>query len=268
MDLLREVAVREVLEQVRPDLVFHLAAQSSVSRSWEDPQETLTNNILGQLHLLQAIVALSLRPRILIVGSNEEYGQPRPEELPVRESNPLRPINPYAVSKVAQDLMGYQYYVSHGLWCVRVRPFNHIGPGQRDTFVASAFARQVAEAEAGLREPVVRVGNLEAQRDFTDVRDMVRAYHLALEQGDPGEVYNLGSGRTVAIQHLLDFFIAQARVAIRVEPDPTRLRPADVPCIQCGTTKFRERTGWEPAIPLEHTLSDVLEYWRQRVGAG
>lgn len=264
-DLLEAGATVAILEETRPDLLFHLAGQAAVPESWRDPATTLVNNILGQLHLLQGVLAVGIKPRILIVGSNEEYGLLRPEELPVRESNPLRPANPYAVSKVAQDFMGYQYFLSHGLDCVRVRPFNHLGPRQGDAYVASSFARQVAEAEVGLREPVLRVGNLEARRDFTDVRDMVRAYYLALLRGEAGEVYNLGSGRDAAISSLLDFFLERSKMPLRVEQDNTRLRPADVPRSVCDFSKFKAATGWEPQIPLEVTLIDVLEYWRKEV---
>ncbi|MBM2826435.1 MAG: family oxidoreductase [Dehalococcoidia bacterium] len=265
VDLLNERLTGEMMAALSPELVFHLAAQSSVASSWDDPGGTLTNNIMAQLNLLQSLISMKSEARVLVIGSVEEYGAPLPDELPIKESNPLRPANPYALSKVAQDLMGYQYYLSHGIRCVRVRSFNHIGPGQRDTFVTSAFARQVAEAEVGLREPVVRVGNLEARRDFTDVRDVVRGYYLALTAGELGEVYNIGSGKAVSVREILEFFLAQARLQIRVEVDMTRFRPVDVPEVSCDYTKIKERTGWEPSIPLEQSLRDVLEYWRNQV---
>ena len=186
---------------------------------------TLVNNIAGQVNLSEAVLAEGLCPRMLVICSNEEYGIVAPEELPVKETAPFRPTNPYAVSKVAQDMLGYQYFVSHGLPIVRVRPFNHLGPGQSDRFVSSAFARQIAEAEVGLREPILKVGNLTAERDFSDVRDIVRAYKLALEQGEPGEVYNLGSERAVSIQQLLDLMVSKCRVPLRVETDPELFRP-------------------------------------------
>ncbi|MFH1486883.1 MAG: GDP-mannose 4,6-dehydratase [Chloroflexota bacterium] len=262
LDLLEAGEIRDVVAYVKPNLIFHLAAQSAVPESWGDPEGTLTNNIVGQLNVLRAVLAAKFAPRILIVGSNEEYGHILPDELPVRETNLLRPINPYAVSKVAQDMMGYQYFASHSLKCIRVRPFNHIGPRQSDAFVASAFAKQVAQAEAGLCEPIIRVGNLDAWRDFTDVRDMVRGYDLALTKGKPGEIYNLGSGRMTRIRSLLDFFLSQAKIKIEVQEDPACLRPIDVPRTLCDYSKVRKRTGWEPRISLEQTLSDVLAYWR------
>lgn len=262
-DLLDRTAVRQVLEQAAPDLVFHLAAQASVGLSWKDPEETLRNNVFAQLNLLEAIRGLGISPRVLVVSSNEVYGAPAgPEELPFRETNPLRPNNPYALSKVAQDLMAYQYHAAYRMPVMRVRPFNHLGPGQSDDFVASSFARQVAEVEAGKREPVIRVGNLEAMRDFSDVRDVVRAYYLVATKGQPGEVYNVGSGDAVSVQRLLDFFVRECRVPINVEIDPERYRPVDVPVSWTDTTKLREATGWRPSIPLERTLGDVLEYWR------
>jgi GDP-4-dehydro-6-deoxy-D-mannose reductase len=224
-------------------------------------------NIMSQLNLFQAVLAANIRPRILVVGSYEEYGSLRPEELPAKETSPFRPTNPYGVSKIAQDMLGYQYFSSRGLYCVRVRPFNHLGPRQSETFVAPSFAKQVAEAEIGLREPVVRVGNLEAQRDFTDVRDIVRGYYLALLHGEAGEVYNLGSGRATSVQCILDFFLAHSKINLSVERDPSLLRPLDVPVTVCDFSKFREQTGWEPKIPLDQTLSDMLEYWRERVAS-
>ena len=264
-DLTDAGGVCQVVEEERPDLVYHLAAQAAVSKSWEDPASTLIINIMSQLNLLQAVLAANIRPRILIVGSYEEYGSLRPEELPAKETSPLHPTNPYGVSKIAQDMMGYQYFSSHGLCCVRVRPFNHLGPRQSETFVAPSFAKQVAEAEAGLREPVVRVGNLEAERDFTDVRDIVRGYYLALLHGEAGDVYNLGSGRATSVQCILDFFLAHAKIGLSVEQDPSLIRPLDVPMSVCDFSKLKDRTGWEPEIPLERTLSDVLEYWRNKV---
>lgn len=253
------------IREIKPDLVFHLAAQASVGESWENPAATLTNNILGQLNLLQALVEEGLHPRVLIVGSYEEYGLAYPDELPISEENPLRPTNPYAISKIAQDMMGYQYYLSHDLPCVRVRPFNHLGPGQSERFAAADFARRIAEAEAGLAPPLMQVGNLEAKRDFTDVRDVARAYYLALRLGQPGEVYNVGSGRMVSVGELLDILLSHAKISISVERDPSRLRPLDVPVSCCDYTKLHTRTGWVPEIPLERSLEEILDYWRERV---
>jgi GDP-4-dehydro-6-deoxy-D-mannose reductase len=255
------------LERIQPDVIFHLAGQSNVPRSFADPAYTLQTNLLAQLHLFQATLRLNLRPLIVIAGSNEIYGRVQPEDLPIDEDTPLRPVNPYAVSKVAQDLLAYQYHISHQLRTIRLRPFNHIGPRQEDLFVASAFAAQIARIEADEQAPLLRVGDLSAERDFTDVRDMARAYALAAQHGEVGAAYNVGSGRTISIRWLLDTLLAFSQRDIAVEPDPTRMRPADVPRVVCDYRRFHERTGWAPQIPLEQTLYDILEYWRDRIRA-
>jgi GDP-4-dehydro-6-deoxy-D-mannose reductase len=258
-------ALKELLAAARPTHIFHLAAQAFVPASWEDPWSTLANNIHGQLNVLLAAIAMGTLPRVLVVGSADEYGIVEPEELPIRESNSLRPSSPYAVSKVAQDMLGYQYYASHRLPVVRVRPFNHIGPGQSPAFVTSDFAKQVAEAEVGLHEPVLQVGDLTARRDFSDVRDIVRGYYLALTEGEPGEVYNLGVERSYSIREVLDQLMALSTIPLRVEVDSTRLRPVDIPEIVSDCSKFCARTGWQAKIPLRQSLQDILEYWRKQV---
>ncbi|TAK32833.1 MAG: NAD-dependent epimerase/dehydratase family protein [Chloroflexota bacterium] len=257
--------VAACIERVRPEFIFHLAAQSFVPQSWSDPAGTIVNNILVQLRVLEGTLRANVRPRIVIAGSNEEYGMIHPDELPVRESNELRPVSPYAVSKVAQDMLGYQFYASHKLHCVRMRPFNHTGPGQSSSFAVPGFARQVAEAEVGLREPIVRVGNLSARRDITDVRDIVRAYYLAALHGQAGEVYNLGSGRAISMADVLQFFVSRSACPLTIVDDPERQRPADVPVTICDYSKFHALTGWQPQIPIERTFEDVLEYWRSQV---
>lgn len=264
-DLTDPARVREVIADAKPELVFHLAGQASIPAAWSDPAGTFVTNVVGQIGLLDALVDLAREARVLVVGSSEEYGLVRPEELPVAETQPFRPTSPYGVSKISQEMLGYQYFLARGLAVVRVRPFNHFGPRQRDAFVASAFARQVAEAEAGLTPPVLHVGNLSARRDFTDVRDVVRAYWLALTRGEAGEVYNVGSGRAIAIQTLLDTLLEMSEVRLRVEPDPARLRPADVPAMYADVGKLAARTGWSAEIPLERTLRDTLEDWRGRI---
>lgn len=263
-DLLDYAWVLGLVAQVRPDAIYHLAARASVGASWEDPAGTLHNNISAQLNVLRACVELGMQPRVLVVASADEYGRVRAEDLPVDEETPLRPVNPYAVSKVAQDYLGVQYHLSHGLPVVRVRPFNHSGPRQETGFVIPDFCSQIARIEAGMQEPVMRVGNLEAQRDIHDVRDTVRAYRLALELGQPGDVYNVGSGRAVAIREILDRLLALAHTPIRVEPDPARMRPSDIPRIVSDCAKLQSVTGWEPTYTLEQTLHDTLEYWRER----
>lgn len=264
-DLRDPVAVRRALAEVRPDRVFHLAAQSYVPASWVAPAETLAGNVLGQLHLFEAARELGLPARFQVAGSSEEYGLVHPDEVPIREDNPLRPLSPYAVSKVAQDMLAYQYWMSYRTHAVRTRGFNHTGPRRGEVFVTSNFARQIAEIERGLREPVVRVGNLEAVRDFTDVRDMVRAYWLALEHGQPGEVYNICSGRGYTIRQVLDTLIDLAHVRVEVREDPERMRPSDVQVLLGDCSRLRTLTGWTPTIPFETTLKDLLEHWRQRV---
>lgn len=261
-DLRDASAVDAAVAEAEPDLVFHLAGQPSVPLSFEDPAGTLLDNAVGQLNLIRAVLLHRPRARFLVVGSGTEYGVIQPRDNPIHEGVPLRPNDPYAVSKVTQDLFGFQYFSSHQLQAIRVRPFNHIGPRQSAEFVASGFAKQVAEIEAGTIAPELRVGNLTAERDFTDVRDMVRAYFLAATEGEAGEVYNLGSGRGRRIADILGMLAAYSRVHLAVKEDPSRFRPVDTPSFVCDASKFRARTGWEPQIPLEKTLLDLLNYWR------
>jgi len=268
VDLRDPQSVQVFLDEVQPDYIFHLAAQAFVPASFADPWDTLGNNIRAQLNLLETVRRSERQVRVLVVGSNEEYGAPQPGELPQTEASPLRPNNPYAVSKVAQDFLGLQYYLAYGISVVRVRPFNHTGPGQSSRFVVPAFASQIACIEAGLQKPVMQVGNLEAARDFTDVRDIVQAYHLALMQGEAGDVYNLASGQAWSVQDVLEMLLSYSRVEIRVEQDPARCRPVDVPVVYGSAEKFRQRTGWEPQISFERTLRDTLDYWRTQVEEG
>jgi GDP-4-dehydro-6-deoxy-D-mannose reductase len=260
-------AVQNLLGIANPDYIVHLAGQSFVQASWTMPAETLVTNTIAQVNLLEAIRARPGQPpRFLSIGSSEEYGYVRADELPIKETNPLRPLSPYAVSKVAQDLMGYQYFKSYGLPIIRVRAFNHEGPRRGDVFVTSNFARQIAEIETGRRKPEMLVGNLAARRDYTDVRDIVDGYWRLLEHGEPGEVYNLCSGRAWAIQEVLDFLLREAAVReISVRVDPSRLRPSDVPLLVGDASKARQAVGWEPRIPFEQTLRDTLAFWRARV---
>lgn len=263
-DLRDASSVRDVLEETRPDWIFHLAAQSFVPTSWTAPTESLVTNILGQLNIFEAVKKLHLMPRIQLACSSEEYGLVHEDELPIKETNPLRPLSPYAVSKVGQDMLGYQYWMSFKLPVIRTRGFNHEGPRRGPVFVCSDFAKQIADIEKGRREPVVRVGNLDARRDFTDVRDIVRAYWLSLEKGEPGEVYNLCSGRAWTIREMLDMLLGMSKTKIQVVQDPARMRPSDVPVLLGDASRFRKRTGWEPTIPFEQTMRDLLAYWRER----
>ncbi|MFC2172322.1 GDP-mannose 4,6-dehydratase [Acidobacteriota bacterium] len=265
-DLRDASSVKNLIDSIEPDRIFHLAAQSFVPTSWNAPAESITTNTIGQLNIFEAARGLKSKPRIQIACSSEEYGMVYPEEVPIKETNPLRPLSPYAVSKVAQDLLGYQYHQSFDLPVVRTRGFNHTGPRRADVFVCSDFAKQIVEIEKGLKEPKIRVGNLEAIRDFTDVRDMVRAYWLSLKHCKPGEVYNICSGKGYKINEILDKLLGLSSAEIDVSQDPRRLRPSDVPILIGDNSKFTKETGWEPQIPFDQTLSDIMEYWRERVG--
>ncbi len=262
-DLRDATSTRDTIEQIRPDWIFHLAAQSFVPTSWAAPTESLVTNIIGQLNVFEAVRKIKLDCRIQIACSSEEYGMVHPDEVPIRETNPLRPLSPYAVSKVGQDMLAYQYHMSYRTDVVRTRGFNHTGPRRPSIFVCSDFAKQLVEIERGHRPPVVRVGNLEARRDFTDVRDIVRGYWLALEKGKSGEVYNLCSGRSHRIRDVLDMLIGLVGLSVKVEPEPARMRPSDVPHLEGDNRKFADDTGWQPEIPFERTMRDLLDFWRK-----
>lgn len=266
-DLRDYTSMHQALATSRPDVIFHLAAQSFVPSSWNAPNDTIVTNVTGQTNLFEAIRALKLDPVVQIACSSEQYGLVHPEEAPIKETNPLRPLSPYAVSKVAQDYLGYQYFQSYGLKAVRTRGFNHTGPRRGQVFVTSNFCSQVAAIELGLQEPVIRVGNMEAIRDFTDVRDMVRAYWLAVTKAKPGEVYNIATGKGIHIREMLDLVLSFSRVEVRTEVDPARLRPSDVEILIGDSSKFRADTGWEPRIPFDQTLRDLLEHWRRTLKA-
>ena len=267
-DLTDYHSVYRMLERVQPDYIFHLAAQSFVPTSWNAPAATLDVNVVGQTHLFEAVRSLDLDPVIQIACSSEEYGLVHPDETPIKETNPLRPLSTYAVSKIAQDYLGYQYFQSYGLKAIRTRGFNHTGPRRGDVFVTSNFAKQLARIKAGLDEPIIRVGNLEALRDFTDVRDMVRAYWLAVTRAKPGEVYNIATGEGIVIRELLDRLIALTDVEVKIEQDPERMRPSDVEILIGDSSKFRADTGWEPEVPFDKTLKDIVDYWRERIASG
>ncbi len=258
-------AVEKLVATVRPDRIFHLAAQSFVQSSFDEPAATLRNNIEGQLNLMEAIRRHDTKIRIQVAGSSEEYGLVHPDEVPMKETNPLRPLSPYAVSKVAQDKMAYQYFKSYGLYTVVTRGFNHAGPRRGHVFSTGTFARQIALIEAGRHEPVIYVGDLTTKRDWTDVRDVVGAYWLALDKAEAGEVYNVGRGRTWSIGEMLNILLSHSTVKIRTQEDPARLRPSDVPILWADASKFHKATGWEPKIPFEDTLRDELDHWRELV---
>ena len=254
--------LRHAVEQARPDFVFHLAAQSSVAASWADPASTLSINAGGTIELLEALRAEHLSPRIIIVGSGEQYGPILPDQNPIREETPFQPISPYGVSKAAQDLYGYMYFVAYALPVLRVRLFNSFGPYQSAVFVIADFARQIALIEHGQMEPVLMVGNLEARRDFLPVEDVARALVAVAQRGQPGQAYNIGSGRARSIGEMLAILLARSTTSIEVRKNPARLRPADIPLLVADTSHLHTHTGWEPAIPLEDALGQTLNYWR------
>ncbi len=265
-DLRDAAAVERALRQAAPSRIYHLAAVTVVRASFEAAAETFAVNAAGTLNLLEAARRHAAAARVLVVSSSEVYGRgPHPGRID--ESRPLEPESPYAASKAAADLLGYQYWRGCGLEVIRVRPFHHTGPGQRPEFVWSSFAMQIAQAEAGLWPPVLRVGNLDVARDFTDVRDVARAYALLMDRGAPGDVYNVCSGQANRLRDGLDLLLAQARCPVRVEVDPARLRPNDPPLIIGDPGKLQRATGWAPAIPMSRTLGDLLEWWRSRVPA-
>jgi GDP-4-dehydro-6-deoxy-D-mannose reductase len=258
-DMSRAVAIAQ------PDIVFHLAAQSSVARSWQDPVGTLRANAEGFLHLIEALCKEKLTSRVLISGSSEQYGEVSPAENPINEDQPFRPMNPYAVSKVAQDLYGYQYFVSHNMPVIRVRAFNHFGPGQAQKFVIPSFAQQIASMEAGKIEPVLAVGNLQAQRDFMPVEDVVAAYLALAERGHPGMAYNVGSGHAYSIGEIVHILCQHTHININIREDRTRFRPTDQCCSVADTTRLRAHTQWQPALEMDTAIERVLDYWRARV---
>ena len=257
-----------LLERTQPDWIFHLAAQSYVSASFTAPADTMHTNVIGTTNLLDAVRLVGLDPRIHICSSSEVYGQVLRDEVPIRETNAFRPASPYAVSKVGEDMVAQQYFLSWGIKTIRTRMFTHTGPRRGDVFAESAFAKQIAEIEAGIRPNPVRVGNLDSVRTFADVRDAVRAYWLLLERCTPGEVYNIGGERTMLVGEMLEVLKGMARCPIEHAVDPGLVRPSDVTLQIPDTSKFRSATGWAPEIPLEQTLRDLLDWHRARIAAG
>jgi GDP-4-dehydro-6-deoxy-D-mannose reductase len=266
VDLNDTQAVESLLLSVKPDVIFHLAAQASPAKSFAIPVETLTNNIVAEFSLLDALRKHELRQiRVVVVSSAEIYGIITPHDIPVDEDTPFRPATPYAVSKLAQDFLSYQHFLAYKLDIVRLRPYNHIGPGQKEGYVVADFAKQIAQIESGKKNKEISVGNLQAKRDFTDVRDIVKAYALAIEKGKAGDVYNIGSGTSRKIDDILHKLLSFSSEKISVTVDESRFRPNDVPEIRCDASKFRNLTGWEPTISFEKTIEDILDYWRKIV---
>lgn len=266
LDILNKEDIVNLLYTVRPDYIIHLAAQSSVSVAWKQPSLTIDVNIKGSVNLMDAVRELYYKPRVLLVGSGEEYGHILEGETPISENTKLRPGNIYAATKACQNMIGTIYSKAYDMELMLIRAFNHVGPGQSPIFVVSDFCKQVAEIEKGLREPVMYVGNLAARRDFTDVRDVARAYGLLLLKGRAGETYNVGSGDAVEIRAILDMIIGMSTADIEVKVDPNKIRPVDVPVIEADITKINRETGWKPAIPLRQTIEEILNYWREQIG--
>ena len=264
LDIMDKDAVTVLLKENCPDYIFHLAAQSSVALSWKNPGLTVDVNIKGSLNILDAIRELDYMPRVLLIGSGEEYGYVKKEEIPIDEQTTLRPGNIYAATKACQNMIGGIYAKAYSMDVMMVRAFNHVGPNQAPLFVVADFCKQVAEIERGEKPPVIRVGNLTAKRDFSDVRDVVRAYTMLMNSGIAGETYNVGSGNAIAIQEILDAIIELSGKEIAVQIDTARLRPVDVPLIEADITKLTETTGWKPEIALKRTIKETLNYWREK----
>lgn len=263
LDILDMEQIRTLLEEEKADYLCHLAAQSSVAYSWKNPTLTVDVNIKGCINLLEAIRLVDKKPRVLLIGSGEEYGHIKKDECPIIEDNVVRPGNIYAATKSCQNMLGRIYSDAYNLDIMMVRAFNHIGPNQTPMFVVADFCKQVADIEKGKQEPVINVGNLSAKRDFTDVRDVVKAYAKLVAGGKRGETYNVGTGHAVAIQDILNKIISMSDKDIEVKVDPGKLRPVDVPIIEPDISKIKREVGWEPLIPLEQTLRETLEHWRK-----
>lgn len=262
LDILNKDDILNILDEFHPDYIFHLAAQSSVSLSWKNPSLTIDVNIKGSVNVLDAVRKLNYKPRILLIGSGEEYGHILSEEIPINENTHLKPGNIYAATKVCQNMIGKIYADAYQIDIIMVRAFNHIGPKQSPIFVVSDFCKQVVEIEKGLREPVIKVGNLDAKRDFTDVRDVVQAYSSLMIYGISGETYNVGSGNSLPISDILNMILSYSSVKIKVEVDYIRFRPNDILVIEADINKIQQITQWKPNYSLHTTLNDILAYWR------
>jgi GDP-4-dehydro-6-deoxy-D-mannose reductase len=266
IDILDKKLLLKTIREVKPDYIFHFAAQSSNIDSFEKPNLTFEINLLGTLNLLEAVVIAKLKPSIVIAGSSEEYGLVKPQELPIKENNPLRPQNPYAVSKVAVGYLSYQYSKSHDLRIMTTRSFNQEGPRRQERYVISNFAKQIVEIENGLKDPVIHVGNLEVKRDFLDIRDAVKGYWSLARKGESGEVYNLCSMKPRSIRAILDALSTMSLIEdIKIHEDPKRMRPSEMPVHYGDNRKITKKTGWKPKIDFMITLKDTLEYWREKL---
>lgn len=264
LDILEKKEIIELFERIKPDYIFNLAAQSSVSLSWKNPILTIDINIKGIINILEAVREIKqYNPKIILIGSSEEYGNVKEDEIPVKEENNLRPGNIYAVTKICQNMIGKIYSAAYGMDIVNIRAFNHIGPKQAPIFVVSDFCKQVTEIEKGLREPIIYTGNLEAERDFTDVRDIVRAYSALALNGKKGETYNVGSGKAISIKEILNIILKNSTKSIEIRRDEKRYRPIDIPIIKADIEKLKEVTDWKPEMLLEESIKEILDYWRK-----
>ena len=261
MNLLDSKNVEEVIQKVKPDYVYHLAGQSAVGLSWQQPVMTVSVNVNGTINLLEAIRKQDKHCRTLIIGSSDQYGPVTPEMCPIQEDSSLNPVSPYGISKCTQEQMAQLYVRAYAMDIVMVRDFNHIGPMQGINFVIADFASKIVAIEKGA-EAILKVGNLEAYRDFTDVRDIVNGYTMLMKKGHSGEVYNIGSGKSIKIQTILDILLNLATTKIKVEVDSDKLRPLDIPKIECDNSKIKDHTGWTIANDIHQTLKDTLDYWR------
>lgn len=264
MDITNFEQVEEVIDTIDPDYIFHLAAQSSAAISWKNPQTTMTINVNGTINLLEVVRKNKIKTRILLIGSSEEYGIVKPEEIPISEEQKLRPGNPYSVSKITQEKLAELYIKAYDMDIVMTRSFNHTGPGQRDTFVVSDFAKRIAQIENGLMEPILKVGNLEAERDFSDVRDVVRAYYHIVLKGENGQVYNVGSGSSFSIKKILDWMLDNTSSKISIIKDSKRMRPSDNPIIKCDNHKLIN-LGWDSKFDIYKTIIETMDYWRKLI---
>ena len=264
-DITRFDQLSRVVKRIGPDQIYHLAALSSVGKSFSHPLDTIQTNIRGTLYLLETVRNLKKRIKILVVGSSDMYGKVLPKEVPITENKPLLPISPYGMSKAACDLLAYQYFASYGVYAIRARAFNHTGPRQRTGFVIPDFASQIAKIEVGQMPPVLKVGNLSTKRDISDVRDVVRAYVSLMGKGKAGEAYNICSQEAYSIKNVLKVLLTLSKKKIKVGVDEAKNRPAEIPILVGNNDKIRKATGWKPNIPMEKTLEDTLNFWRRRV---
>lgn len=264
-DLNDSKSLETIMRLVRPTKIFHLAGQSNVMNSFQNPTETFHINVLGTLNLLEAVRKIDIDPILQIASSSEVYGQVLENEIPIKENNPFRPINPYGVSKVAIDRLAYQFYSSYGMKTIITRAFSHTGPRRNQIFAESNFAKQIVEIEKGIKEPIIEVGNLNSTRTFADVRDVVEAYWLATEKCDYGEAYNIGNTNLVALKEVLDILVKISSQKVTIKEDESRLRPVDVLYHVPDITKFVQKTNWKIKIPLQKTLEDLLKYWRESI---